>query len=95
MPFKKGQPKAPKSGRKKGSLNRITRTAKEAYAWAFDELGGGERLKDWAESDPDNLREFYRLHARLIPIDVTSGGKPVIPQSIRIDLVDPNAHSHT
>jgi hypothetical protein len=91
MPFKKGTPKPLKSGRKKGTPNRITRTAKEAYAFAFDELGGAERLRDWAESTPENLREFYRIHSKLIPIDVTSGDKPIAPSAIRVELIAPSA----
>lgn len=89
MPFKKGTPKPANSGRKKGVPNRITRSAKEAYAFAFDELGGAERLRDWAESSPENLREFYRIHSKLIPIDVTSGDKPLAPSAIRVELIAP------
>ena len=89
MPFKKGDPK--RGGRKKGSVNKITRTAKEAYAFAFDALGGGEGLLDWAQSDPNNLREFYRLHARLIPIEMTGkDGADLMPSTIRIELVAPD-----
>ena len=90
MPGKpKGLPKT--GGRKKGTPNRITRTAKEAYAYAFDALGGAERLHEWAQSDPNNLREFYRLHARLIPIEMTGkDGTDLMPSTIRIELVAPD-----
>lgn len=68
--FKKGAP-----GRPKGVQNKLTRSAKEAFALAFDELGGYEGLVDWANSNPMNRTEFYKLYARLIPMDVTSGGE--------------------
>ena len=90
MAYPKGKPRPAGAGRKKGSVNKTTRTAKEAYAYAFDALGGAERLHEWAESTPENLREFYRLHARLIPVDVTSGGQPIKPSAVNIQLVKPS-----
>ena len=32
------------------------------------------RSARWAESDPDNLKTFFTLYARLIPNDITTGG---------------------
>lgn len=46
MPFKKGQPKI--GGRKKGSVNLVTRTVKEAIQYALDE--NSENLVKWLES---------------------------------------------
>lgn len=63
----KGHPKT--GGRQKGTPNKLTRSAKEAYAFAFDALGGAEGLRDWALRDPDNMKVFYQLHARLIPTE--------------------------
>lgn len=86
----KGRQRPVGAGRKKGTPNRVTRTAKEAYAFAFDALGGAERLHEWAESTPDNLREFYRLHARLIPIQMTGeDGKDLFPDKIVVEFVKP------
>jgi hypothetical protein len=59
-------------GRKPGSRNKHTKTTLEAYASVFEGLGGVSRMKAWAE---ENLTEFYRIHARTLPLDVTSGGK--------------------
>ena len=53
-------------GRKKGVPNRLTKSAKEAFACAFTGLGGARRLQAWAE---ENQTEFYRLYARLIPVE--------------------------
>ena len=64
-------------GRQKGTPNKLTKTAKEAFQMAFDELGGYARMVQWATEDPDNLKTFYTLYARLIPTDVTSGGEPI------------------
>lgn len=69
----------------------MTRSAKDAYSFAFEELGGGEGLRDWALESPENRREFYKLHAKLIPIDVTSGGEPIKPSRVEIALVSPES----
>ncbi len=68
MPAHKGHKKI--GGRKKGSTNKTTRSAKEAFQFAFDELGGAEGLVRWASLDPENFKTFYTLYARLIPVDV-------------------------
>jgi len=64
----------PGPGRPKGVLNKTTVAAKEAFQMAFDNLGGWQRMVQWAEEDPDNLKTFYSLYARLIPLDLTTGG---------------------
>lgn len=82
MPFKKGQ-----GGRPKGATNLTTRTAKEAFQLAFDKLGGWEGLAQWASKDPENRKVFYSLYARLIPTDVTSGGKELKAGAVTIERV--------
>ena len=67
MKFQKGHKLA--KGRPKGSQNKLTLTAKQAFQAAFDELGGTQGLVKWAKSDPDNLATLYTLYARLIPTD--------------------------
>jgi hypothetical protein len=71
-------------GRVKGTPNKLTQTAKEAFQLAFDELGGYAAMVKWAQSDPDNLKAFYNLYARLIPTDVTSGGNAIPAPIIRL-----------
>lgn len=60
-PFKKGNP-----GKPKGSSNKLTRDAKQAFQYAFDKIGGADQLAAWAK---DNTGEFYKLFARMIPVD--------------------------
>lgn len=80
-----GRPKPPNAGkgRPKGVPNKVTGKAKEAIALAFEGLGGVPRLKAWAD---ENLTEFYKLWARLIPTEVTGdGGGPVV---VRLEYVE-------
>lgn len=62
-----GLPKT--GGRKKGTVNRTTASAKEAFALAFDRLGGEEGLATWAA---ENQTDFYKLYSKLIPTDVNN-----------------------
>mgnify|MGYP001470724296 CR=1 FL=1 len=68
----------PGPGRPKGVPNRMTATAKEAFQIAFEDLGGAEAMVLWAASDPDNLKTFYTLYARLIPVDIQAKVNDVI-----------------
>jgi len=68
-----------KQGRPKGSLNKTTMAAKEAISFAFDGLGGAQRLVDWAKEDPKNEGAFWTsIYPKLLPLQVTGeGGGPV------------------
>ena len=68
MPTNAGHANLRRGGTKRGP-SKITKSAKEAYALAFDGLGGAAALQRWAM---DNLGEFYKLHARLIPTEVAA-----------------------
>lgn len=61
--------KGKKGGRPKGSPDRISRTAKENIIAVFDGVGGITAMINWAKR---NRTEFYKLYARLVPIDVTA-----------------------
>lgn len=56
-------------GRTKGTPNKATATAKQAFQLAFDEIGGPEALAIWAK---DNKTDFYKLFSKLIPQDVNA-----------------------
>jgi hypothetical protein len=67
-------------GSRKGSPNKLTKSVKEAFEIAFNELQGDSEanLTNWAK---DNTTEFYKLAAKLIPTsvnaDLTSKGEAV------------------
>ena len=59
-------------GRKKGGLNKVTSSIKQAVLDTFNELGGTTHMKKWAKKQPT---EFYRLAGRLIPTETRVDGK--------------------
>jgi hypothetical protein len=71
MPFARGTPKPPQSGRRKGVSNKLTKSARDAFQYAFEKTGGAAGLADWAHTHRD---EFYRLYARLIPTELVGPG---------------------
>ena len=78
----------PGPGRPKGCKNKMTQSAKEAFQHAFDSRGGAEGLAQWAE---DNATDFYKLYARLIPVEqVGKDGSDLIPKGIVIRVVHGN-----
>jgi hypothetical protein len=72
MAFVKGHKKI--GGKKKGSTNVKSVAIKEAFQLAFEGLGGAKGLMEWGKI---NKTEFYKLASKLIPVDVTSGGKTI------------------
>jgi hypothetical protein len=66
-------------GRPAGSVNKTTRTCKDAIAHAAEALGGAERLVAWAKEDPANEKAFWTaIYPKLLPLQVTGeGGGPV------------------
>ena len=56
-------------GRKKGSLNRITKSFKDAVRTVYEDIGGHEAFAAWARENPT---EFYRIAARLIPTEIAA-----------------------
>ena len=78
-------------GRQKGSLNKTTMAAKEAIAIAAEELGGTERLVEWAKEDPANERLFWgSIYPKLLPLQVSGeNGGPVQLETIKRVIIDP------
>lgn len=83
MPFARGKPKT--GGRKAQVPNKTTKAAREALQLAFDQIGGVAALTTWAML---NQTEFYKLYARLIPIEV--GGSNDAPIITKIILCGPD-----
>jgi hypothetical protein len=73
--FVKGQPRPKGAGRKPGSRNKVTRTVKDTFAAVFNELQADPKteLAAWARKNRTNLRLFYQLSARFIPIEASVG----------------------
>jgi hypothetical protein len=81
------QPGDPRAGRPKGSTNKMTRAAKEAFWLAFEELGGVGGLTDWGKR---NRTEFYKIFARLIPAEQHIGNVDGTPLNFTL-FVPPKA----
>jgi hypothetical protein len=74
-------------GRQSGTPNKLTAAAKDAFSFAFSEIGGAESLADWARA---NRTEFYKLYARMIPQELTGPGNgPVV-----VKVVDMTGAGH-
>jgi hypothetical protein len=58
-------------GSRKGSPNKLTKSVKEAFEIAFNELQEDKeaKLTNWAKENPT---EFYKLAAKLIPTSVNA-----------------------
>lgn len=69
----------PGPGRPKGSPNKVTAAAKDAIAQAAEQLGGTNRIVEWAKEDPLNERAFWAtIYPKLLPLQVSGeGGGPV------------------
>src|SRR4051812_9508441 len=88
--FQPGHPRPKGAGRKPGSKNKISRNVKDAFAHAFGELQKDPRteLVAWAKKNRTNLRQFYAIAARFIPIEATvaQGASPEVDPSDRYEI---------
>lgn len=71
--FVRGQAKPANSGRKVGGRNRVNLAFRDATMRVYSEIGGDKTYADWAE---DNQTEYYKIAARLIPLEMN-----VLPQA--------------
>lgn len=53
--------------RPKGTPNKVGAQVRENFLAVFTRLGSTAAMADWAK---ENLTEFYRLYARLIPTEM-------------------------
>jgi hypothetical protein len=65
MSFTDGHPKL--GGRQAGTPNRLTGAFREALQIVYEDIGGHEAFTEWAK---DNPTDFYRICARLIPVEI-------------------------
>jgi hypothetical protein len=69
--FKKGTPKPPNSGRKKGTPNLQTSETKANIEGAYAARGGLDRLLKWIDKSDLNETIFYsQMWMRLLPIQM-------------------------
>jgi hypothetical protein len=85
MDEKRKPPNAGK-GRPKGVPNKSTAAAKEAFQLAFQGIGGVKRLAEWAEENPG---EFFKLYARLIPVEQQHSSGEGGPMRVLIEFPEP------
>ena len=89
----RGKPKGlPKSGgRKAGTPNKLTQSAKDAIAMVADGLGGADGMLRWAQADDANERIFWgTIYPKLLPLQVSGeGGGPVLIHKITRTIVRP------
>ncbi len=71
-------------GRVRGTPNKLTGSARNAFALAFDSIGGAEGLSKWAK---ENQTDFYRLYARLIPTGRAEVDEPDGIDAVQIEVV--------
>jgi len=81
MAYPKGRGKAPGSGRKKGSVNKVNADLRQMIAEALNNAGGIKYLESQAKASP---AAFLKLVGQIVPKDVTiqGGAAPVIMQVI-------------
>lgn len=75
-------------GRQKGSENKLTGLAKDNIAAVFNRLGGTAGMAAWAE---ENKTEFYKLYARLIPVQLTGEGGGPVQARLTVEFVNSTA----
>ena len=71
------------NGRPKGSLNKSTASATEAFDLAFQGLGGWKRLQTWAE---DNYGDFIKIFGKRIKQEVELTGPDGGPIKAKVEV---------
>lgn len=74
-------------GRPVGAPNKVTRLSKENITEAFELLGGVDGMVQWAMASNQNLTEFYKIYAKLLPrqLDVKNDGNPLSLTVVRYE----------
>ena len=77
-------------GRPKGALNKTTQSSKDAIAFAAEELGGYQRIVEWAKEDPKNESAFWTtIYPKLLPLQVNADVTANTFSRIEVCIVDP------
>jgi hypothetical protein len=81
-------PPAAGRGRPKGALNKTTRAAQEAIAYAAEGLGGADRLVAWAKEDARNESAFWTtIYPKLLPLQIAGDEDNPLSLVTRVELV--------
>ena len=76
------------AGRPKGSLNKVTQSAKDMIANAAEELGGLQRLVEWVKEAPENEKHFWTsIYPKLLPLQVNANLNQTSISKIEVELV--------
>lgn len=73
-------------GSRKGRPNKISASIREAVAAVFANLGDIEGMTEWARANPT---EYYKIAARLIPVEQQITGANGQALAIRVSFVTP------
>lgn len=78
-------------GRKKGTPNKVTAAVKDVISFAANELGGADRLVNWAKEDPANERAFWTtIYPKLLPLTLNGDSdNPLYIKTIENVIIDP------
>jgi len=68
--FKPGESRPKNAGRKKGTPNKIAKSAKEAIEKAVEEIGGWKELAKWAKKNNRNQEKLYDWYFKMLPTNV-------------------------
>ena len=78
-------------GRPKGSQNKVAKAAKDVIAQAATELGGADRLLEWAKEDPQNERAFWAtIYPKLLPLTVSGDANNPLVAGLTVTFVKPD-----
>jgi hypothetical protein len=70
-----------------GAKNKIPQAAKENIQSVFVRLGGTAQMAKWAEK---NQGEFYKIYARLLPIEGPGdNGEHLLMATVEVHVIDP------
>lgn len=72
-------------GRTKGKPNKVSQSAKVAIEWCFEQMGGPQGLKDWADKNPT---DFYKIvWPKIIPLTLAGDKDNPLQTKITIEVV--------
>ena len=77
--FEKGDGRA---RRPKGIPNKVSKSVKESILAVYERNGGDDGFSDWANEEKT---EFYKIYARLVPLDVKQSGNVTITINKMVD----------